>query len=130
MAAVERALRPPAPSRAGMTDGRARLRLCLAIAGLAGLAISGLFGAHDDFRTGVHGSRQAISTGEDGYGRWASPGPGWRSRSQILEDAGILNRRGGGAAGKAPGAGPLSCGRRRFTLGRAAPAAWRLPGSR
>ena len=89
MTGMERALERPAPSRLGVTDGRPWLRLGLAVAGLAALAISALIDAQDDSPARA-GSAAAISTAEDGHGRWASPGPRWRSRSQILEDAGIL----------------------------------------
>ena len=93
MTGAERTLGRPGRSRIGVTDGRAWLRLGLAVAGLAALAISGLIGAQSDPRTGDHGPRQVVPAEENGYGRWASPGPRWRSRSQILEDAGILKRR-------------------------------------
>jgi hypothetical protein len=92
--ALETALGSPKPSRTSVTDGRAWLRLGLAVAGLAALALSGLIAAQDD-PPGRTGSAPAISTEENGYGRWTSPGPKWRSRSQILEDAGILNRHAG-----------------------------------
>ena len=92
MTGAERALGRPEPSRIGVTDGRAWLRLGLAVAGLAALAVSGLIGAQDDPRGGVRSSGPEISMGE-GYGRWTGATPGWRSRSQILEDAGILQRR-------------------------------------
>jgi hypothetical protein len=92
MTGAERALGRPESSRIGVTDGRAWLRLGVAVAGLAALAVSGLIGAQDDPLPRA-GSVAAIATEENGYGRWASPGPTWRSRSQILEDAGILKRR-------------------------------------
>jgi hypothetical protein len=89
MTRVEGTLGRPESSGARAIDGRAWLRLGLAVAGLAALAISALIGAQDDLPA-TAGSAAAISTAEDGHGRWASPGPRWRSRSQILKDAGIL----------------------------------------
>jgi hypothetical protein len=67
------------------------LRLGLAVAGLAALALSGLIAAQDNPPVRA-GAVPTVSIGEDDYGRWASPGTRWRSRSQILEDAGILPR--------------------------------------
>jgi hypothetical protein len=89
MAAAHEVLGRPRGPRAGATDGRAWLRGGLAVAALAALTISGLTGAHTG---GVRGADPEISVGE-GYGRWTGATPGWRSRSQILEDAGILKRR-------------------------------------
>jgi len=91
MAAVQRVLAQPVRSQGRGMDGRGSLRLCLAVAGLAALALSGLIAAQEDPPVGAGSA--AVSTAENGYGRRASLGPGWRSRSQILEDAGILNRR-------------------------------------
>jgi hypothetical protein len=90
MAALQRVLAQPARMPSRGTDGRGALHLGLAVAGLAALALSGLIAAQEDPPVGAGSA--AVSTAENGYGRWASLGPGWRSRSQILEDAGILNR--------------------------------------
>ena len=90
MAALERALAQPVRSRPGRTDDRNWLHLGLA-AGLAAMMISGLIAVQEDPPLPRFDS--AVSTGQNGHDRWASPGPRWRSRSQILEDAGILRHR-------------------------------------
>jgi hypothetical protein len=92
MTGVQEALGRPGSSRAGATDGRAWLRLGLAVAGLAALAISGLIGAQSDRGGGLRSASPEISQAE-GYARWTGPTPGWRSRSQILKDAGVLKHR-------------------------------------
>lgn len=85
MATAERNLGRFESPRLVATDGRAWL---LALAGLAALALSGLVAAQvaPPDRTGS----ATVSTSD--HSRWASPGPRWRSRSQILEDAGILHQ--------------------------------------
>jgi hypothetical protein len=88
MATAERNFERPQSPRLVTTDGRAWL---LALAGLAALVLSGLIAAQD---VPPDGNRfAAVSTSESDHSRWASPGPRWRSRSQILEDAGILHQR-------------------------------------
>jgi len=90
MAALERALAQPDRSLPRSTDDDTWLRLGLA-AGLAALMISGLIAVQEDPPLARFDS--AVLTGQNGHDRWASPGPRWRSRSQILEDAGILRHR-------------------------------------
>ena len=87
MAAAEGQLGRPGSWRAGETDGRAWLRMGLAVAGLAALAVSALVAAQEDPHAGVSSFGQVVST--DGQDRWTGPRPSWRSRSQILKDAGV-----------------------------------------
>jgi hypothetical protein len=88
MTTAERNFARPRSPRLVATDGRAWL---LALAGLAALALSGVIAAQD---APPDRNRSAtVSTGESDHSRWASPGPRWRSRSQILQDAGILHQR-------------------------------------
>jgi hypothetical protein len=86
MAALERALAQPDRSLPRSTDDHTWLRLYL-----AAVMISGLIAVQEDPPLPRFDS--AVSTGQNGHDRWASPGPRWRSRSQILEDAGILRHR-------------------------------------
>jgi hypothetical protein len=90
MATAQRALGRPGKSRSPAADQRAWLRPGLAAA-FAAVALAGLIDARNDPR-GADGPRQAIVATDDRAHRWASPGPSWRSRSQVLAEAGILRR--------------------------------------
>jgi hypothetical protein len=80
-------LHDPDYLRAGATDGRAWLRLGLAVAALAALARSALANVQGDPLADVSSFGQVIST--DRQDGWTGGTPSWRSRSQILKDAGV-----------------------------------------
>ena len=73
----------------------ARLRLVLAVAGLAALVAWGAL-SHIGIETSAAG-RGATSAQDapryDGRGKWTGYTSGWRSRPQILRDAGVTPDR-------------------------------------
>jgi hypothetical protein len=73
----------------------ARLRLALAVGGLAALVAWGAF-SHVDLETATE-VRGATSTQDaplyDGRGKWTGYTSEWRSRPQILRDAGVTPAR-------------------------------------
>ena len=90
------ASRPFLDSRSeARSTGGARLRLALAVAGLAALAAWGTL-SHVGTETsadakGTTSAREAPRL--DGRGKWTGYTSAWRSRPQILRDAGITPDR-------------------------------------
>lgn len=103
MTTAQREFERPAPAvgaalyrrGAGRTNEGARLRLLLAVAGLAALVAWGAL-SHVGSETSADG-RGATSTQEapryDGRGKWTGYTSEWRSRPQMLRDAGITQKR-------------------------------------
>jgi len=70
----------------------ARRRLALATLWLAGLIAWGLFSYLAEApAAGGQGPARAEQQ-LDGHGKWTGQTAGWRSRSQILQDAGVVGR--------------------------------------
>ena len=71
----------------------ARRRLALATLWLAGLIAWGLFSYLTDVPAAGQAQRPAGAGQQlDGHGKWTGQTAGWRGRSQILQDAGIVGR--------------------------------------
>jgi len=87
--------RPISRRGEGNSIGGARLRLVLAVAGLAALMAWGVL-SHVGIETATS-SRGAASAQDapryDGRGKWTGYTSEWRSRPQILRDAGITPER-------------------------------------
>lgn len=80
------------PSREEEFAG-ARRRLALATLWLAGLIGWGLFSYLADVPAAEQGQSAARAEQQlDGHGKWTGQTAGWRSRSQILQDAGLTGR--------------------------------------
>ena len=71
----------------------ARRRLTFAVLWLAGLMGWGLFSYLTEQPAADHGERAARAEQQlDGHGKWTGQTADWRSRSQILQDAGVVGR--------------------------------------
>ena len=69
----------------------ARRRLALATLWLAGLIAWGLFSYLIDVPAAEQGQRPAgVEQQLDGHGKWTGQTSGWRSRSQILQNAVVI----------------------------------------
>ena len=103
MAMAQRELREVAASLAAASDRRgdgrategARVRLLLAVAGLAALVAWGaLSHLGSDASADLRGPTSAQDAPRyDGRGKWTGYTSEWRSRPQILRDAGITQGR-------------------------------------
>jgi hypothetical protein len=89
--------RGPAAGGAAELEGRdgdeiagARRRLTLAVLWLGGLIAWGLFSYVTDPPADERGSAPVAAAQLDGHGKWTGQTAGWRSRSQILQDAGVV----------------------------------------
>jgi hypothetical protein len=103
MTTAQRKFEQPAPTLGatfhlrgeGRTNDSARLRLVLAVAGIAALVAWGAL-SHVGVETAVD-ARGATSAQDapryDGRGKWTGYTSGWRSRPQILRDAGVAPDR-------------------------------------
>ena len=103
MTTAQREFEQPAPAvgaalyrrGAGRTHEGARLRLLLAVAGLAALVA---WGALSHIGSETSADRQGVTSAQDtplydGRGKWTGYTSEWRSRPQILRDAGITQGR-------------------------------------
>ena len=71
----------------------ARRRLVLAVLWLAGLIAWGLFSYLAEAPGAGQDERQVRAEQQlDGHGKWTGQTADWRSRSQILQDAGVIGR--------------------------------------
>jgi hypothetical protein len=71
----------------------ARRRLALAVLWLAGLIAWGLFSYVSEPPVASQGDRPVRAEQPlDGHGKWTGQTAGWRSRSQVLQDAGVVGR--------------------------------------
>ena len=90
---------PPAGAAAEREGGArddfagARRRLGLAVLWLAGLIAWGLFSFLTEAPSAGQDERQVRAEQQlDGHGKWTGQTADWRSRSQILQDAGVVGR--------------------------------------
>ena len=70
----------------------ARRRLALATLWLAGLIAWGLLSYLTEVPAADQGGPVRAEQQLDGHGMWTGQTSGWRSRSQILQDAGVIGR--------------------------------------
>jgi hypothetical protein len=68
----------------------ARRRLALATLWLAGLIAWGLFSYLTEVPAADQGGPVRAEQQLDGHGKWTGQTAGWRSRSQILQEAGVI----------------------------------------
>ena len=70
----------------------ARRRLALAVLWLGGLIAWGLFSYLTELPAADQGDPVRAEQQLDGHGKWTGQTSGWRSRSEILQHAGVIGR--------------------------------------